>query len=72
VIEQFPAGGIAGRIHDAVDRAFLDGLQVGSLVCAGIALSAAAVVAILLPSRARQSKVAAEGIGLPEPGEVAA
>ncbi|MGA8545093.1 MAG: DHA2 family efflux MFS transporter permease subunit [Mycobacterium sp.] len=71
VIEQSPAGRIA-PIQDAVNRAFLDGLQVGSLVCAGIALTAALVVAILLPARARQSTVAAVEIELPEPGKVTA
>jgi EmrB/QacA subfamily drug resistance transporter len=59
VIEQFGGGGIAGPIRDAVDRAFLDGLRVGSLVCAGIALSAAAVVAVLLPSRAENTAASA-------------
>ncbi|GFG63089.1 MFS transporter [Mycobacterium kubicae] len=39
-------------VRDAVQRAFLDGLQVGSLVCAGIALGAAVVVGWLLPARA--------------------
>ncbi|MEE6135098.1 MFS transporter [Mycobacterium sp. 050128] len=50
VIEQLPAEH-AGPVRDAVNRAFLDGLQVGSLVCAGIALAAAIVVAGLLPAR---------------------
>jgi EmrB/QacA subfamily drug resistance transporter len=50
VIERLPAGQSAA-VHDAVNRAFLDGLQVGTLVCAGIALGAAMVVAWLLPSR---------------------
>ena len=54
VIGQLPAGRIAGVRH-AVNHAFLAGLQVGSLVCAGIALGAAVVVAGLLPQRARQS-----------------
>jgi EmrB/QacA subfamily drug resistance transporter len=71
VIEQSPAGRIAG-VREAVNHAFLDGLRVGSLVCAGIALSAAIVVTVLLPARARQSTVAAEEIELPEPGEAAA
>ena len=53
VIGQLPAG--IGGVRDAVDNAFLDGLQVGSLVCAAIALGAAVVVAVLLPARARQS-----------------
>ncbi|GLE50422.1 DHA2 family efflux MFS transporter permease subunit [Mycobacterium montefiorense] len=50
VIEQLPAQH-AGPVRDAVNHAFLDGLQVGSLVCAGIALTAAIVVAGLLPAR---------------------
>ncbi|BBY22529.1 MFS transporter [Mycobacterium stomatepiae] len=50
VIEQLPAEH-AGPVRDAVNRAFLDGLQVGSLVCAGIALTAAIAVAGLLPAR---------------------
>jgi EmrB/QacA subfamily drug resistance transporter len=54
VIGQLPAGRITDVRH-AVNHAFLDGLQVGSLVCAGIALGAAVVVAGLLPQRARQS-----------------
>ena len=49
-----PAGQSA-VVHDAVNRAFLDGLQVGTLVCAGIALGAAIVVAWLLPARARHA-----------------
>ena len=54
VIEQSPVGRIVG-VRDAVNHAFLDGLQVGSLVCAGIALVAAGVVAVLLPARAAQT-----------------
>ena len=54
VIEQLPAGRIIG-VRDAVNHAFLDGLQIGSLVCAGIALGAAVVVAVMLPARARQT-----------------
>jgi EmrB/QacA subfamily drug resistance transporter len=54
VIGELPAGRIA-QVHDAVERAFLDGLAVGSLVCASIALGAAVIVAALLPARARQS-----------------
>jgi EmrB/QacA subfamily drug resistance transporter len=53
LIGQLPAGRIT-EVHDAVNRAFLDGLQVGSMVCAGIALGAAVIVAVLLPARARQ------------------
>jgi len=54
VIEQLPAQQ-ATFVRGAVDRAFLDGLQVSSLVCAGIALGAAIIVCWLLPARARQS-----------------
>ncbi len=54
VIGQMPAGPAAG-VRAAVDRAFLDGLQVGSLVCAGIALAAAIVVLWLLPPRREQA-----------------
>jgi hypothetical protein len=50
VIGQLPAPQ-AGNVRAAVDHAFLAGLQVGSLVCAGIALAAATVVAWLLPAR---------------------
>jgi EmrB/QacA subfamily drug resistance transporter len=42
-------------VRVAVDTAFLDGMQVGSLVSAAIALAAAGVVAGLLPARARHS-----------------
>jgi EmrB/QacA subfamily drug resistance transporter len=49
VIEQLPAQQ-ATYVRGAVDHAFLDGLQVSSLVCAGIALGAAIVVGWLLPS----------------------
>jgi EmrB/QacA subfamily drug resistance transporter len=45
-------------VRAAVNTAFLDGMQVGSLVSAGIALGAAIIVAWLLPARAR--KVAAD------------
>jgi EmrB/QacA subfamily drug resistance transporter len=51
VIGHLPAGPLAD-LRGAVDHAFLDGLRVGSLVCAGIALGAAVVVAWLLPARA--------------------
>ena len=49
VIEQLPAQRATG-VRDAVNHAFLDGLQVSTLVCAGIALGAAIVVGWLLPS----------------------
>ncbi|BBX72608.1 MFS transporter [Mycobacterium shinjukuense] len=54
VIKQLPTG-LAATVRSTVTAAFLDGLQVGSLVCAGLALGAAAVVAVLLPPRARQT-----------------
>jgi hypothetical protein len=41
-------------VRAAVNNAFLDGMQVGSLVCAGIAVGAAVVVAWMLPARAEQ------------------
>lgn len=50
VIQQLPAPQ-AGAVRGAVNRAFLDGMQVSSLVCAGIALGAAIIVAWFLPSR---------------------
>ncbi len=61
VIGQLPAVQAAG-VRDAVNHAFLGGMQIGSLVCAAIALTAAVVVAVLLPARGRRS--AAE---IPEP-----
>ncbi|OBA91683.1 transporter [Mycobacteriaceae bacterium 1482268.1] len=54
VISQLPQPAVPD-VRAAVDTAFLDGLQVGSLVCAGIALGAALVVAWLLPARPQQS-----------------
>jgi EmrB/QacA subfamily drug resistance transporter len=54
VIGQLPVGRVAGA-RDVVNQAFLDGLQIGSLVCAGIALGAALIVAVLLPARTLQS-----------------
>ena len=53
VIGQLPAAQAAG-VRDAVNHAFLGGMQIGSLVCAAIALAAAVVVAVLLPARARR------------------
>jgi EmrB/QacA subfamily drug resistance transporter len=50
VVGQLPAEQ-ASRVRAAVNHAFLDGLQVSALVCAGIALAAAVAVARLLPSR---------------------
>jgi hypothetical protein len=45
-------------------------MQVGSLVCAAIALAAAVVVAVLLPARARRS--ATEFTEHAEPAQAAA
>lgn len=50
VVGQLPAQR-AGYVRDAVNHAFLDGLQVSALVCASIALAAAVVVGWLLPAR---------------------
>jgi EmrB/QacA subfamily drug resistance transporter len=54
VIGQLPKPLVAD-VRAAVNAAFLDGMQIGSLVCAGIALAAAIVVAWMLPARARQT-----------------
>ncbi len=59
VVAQLPAGQ-APTIRAAVDHAFLDGMRVGSLVCAGIALMAAILVAVLLPARAHTSTSTAQ------------
>jgi hypothetical protein len=67
VIGQLSAGPRAD-VRAAVDHAFLDGLQVGSLVCAGIALGAAVVVTWLLPARTRQPAPAPTA--QPEPSPV--
>ena len=53
VITQLPQG-VIPDVRAAVNAAFLDGLQIGSLVSAGIALGAAIIVAWLLPARAKQ------------------
>src|SRR6185312_12502292 len=50
VVAQLPTAQAAG-VRAAVDHAFLSGMRVGSLVCAAIALSAAILVAALLPAR---------------------
>jgi hypothetical protein len=50
VIRQLPAQQ-APAVRAAVNHAFLDGLRISTLVCAGIAVSAAVVVARLLPGR---------------------
>ena len=54
VVEHMPTGQIAD-VRFAVNHAFLDGLQVGSLVCAAIAVAAAVIVVALLPARAQHS-----------------
>src|SRR5262249_9928739 len=54
VIAALPQG-VVPDVRAAVNTAFLDGLQIGSLVSAGIALTAAVVVAWLLPARARHA-----------------
>jgi len=60
VISQLPPP-VIPDVRAAVNTAFLDGLQIGSLVSAGIAAAAAVVVAVLLPARAKQPvPVAAE------------
>jgi EmrB/QacA subfamily drug resistance transporter len=53
VIGQLPPP-VVPDVRAAVDTAFLDGLQIGSLVSAGIAAAAAVIVAFLLPARAQQ------------------
>ncbi len=50
VIRQLPPQR-AGYVRDTVNHAFLQGLQVSTLVCAGIALGAAIAVGWLLPPR---------------------
>jgi EmrB/QacA subfamily drug resistance transporter len=50
VIEQLPPQR-ASAVQETVNHAFLHGLQVSTLVCAGIALGAAIAVAWLLPAR---------------------
>ncbi|MGX9787184.1 MFS transporter [Mycobacterium sp. MMS18-G62] len=54
VIGQLPQS-VVPDVRAAVNAAFLDGMQIGSLVCAGIALAAAIAVAIMLPARASQT-----------------
>jgi EmrB/QacA subfamily drug resistance transporter len=58
VVGQLPTN-LAAGVRDAVNTAFLDGLFIGSLVCAAIAFTAAVVVAALLPARERQLTTAA-------------
>jgi hypothetical protein len=62
----------APAIRNAVETAFLDGQWIGSLVAAGIALTAAVVVAGLLPARARQTVHTAIEIEESESDEVCA
>ncbi|HZA10263.1 MFS transporter [Mycobacterium sp.] len=64
VIGQLPSQSLTD-VRDAVNDAFLNGLQVGSLVCAGVAVGAAGAVAWLLPAHARESTTAAQD-ALPE------
>jgi EmrB/QacA subfamily drug resistance transporter len=71
VIGQLPQG-VVPDIRAAVDTAFLDGMQVGSLVSAGIAAAAAVVVAVVLPARAPQTAATAAQIELPEQEEICA
>src|SRR5262249_27995296 len=52
VIGQLPPG-VIPDVRAAVNSAFLDGLQIGSLVSAGIALGAAVVVAWRRPAGAQ-------------------
>jgi EmrB/QacA subfamily drug resistance transporter len=60
VIGQLPPP-VIPDVRAAVNTAFLDGMQIGSLVSAGIATAAAVIVAFLLPARAQQPvPVAAE------------
>jgi hypothetical protein len=54
VLEVVPVGRVPG-VRETVNNAFLDGLQIGSLVCGAIALGAALIITALLPARARQS-----------------
>jgi hypothetical protein len=62
VITKMPPGQ-TGAVRDAINSAFHDGLHVGTLACAGIALAAAIVVAWLLPAR----DAAQEPTKTPEP-----
>jgi EmrB/QacA subfamily drug resistance transporter len=71
VIAQLPPV-LVPDVRQAVESAFLDGMRVGSLVSAGIAVAAAVVVAFLLPARARQTAPAATEIEPNEQEEVCA
>jgi EmrB/QacA subfamily drug resistance transporter len=68
VVSQLPQG-VIPDVRAAVNTAFLDGLQIDSLVSAGIAVAAAVVVAFLLPARARHT---AQAVETPEPEAVSA
>jgi EmrB/QacA subfamily drug resistance transporter len=70
VVGQLPQG-VMPDIRAAVNDAFLDGMQVGSLVSAAIALAAAVIVAWMLPAKARQS-ASAPAAEQTEPEAVAA
>lgn len=62
IISQLPAARVT-EAREAVETAFLDGLWVGSIVCAGIAAAAALVVALLLPPRERSAEeVVSDGV----------
>ena len=62
VIGQLPPP-VVPDVRAAVNAAFLDGMQIGSLVSAGIAAAAAAIVAFMLPATAKQPEpVAAEQV----------
>ena len=66
VIGQLPAAQTA-NVRSAVDHAFLGGMQIGSLVCAAIALAAAVVVAVVLPARTHRSASEFTEQAQPEP-----
>ncbi len=65
VIGQLPPP-VVPDVRAAVNAAFLDGMQIGSLVSAGIAAAAAVVVAVLLPARAKQPVAVTAGQAEPE------
>jgi hypothetical protein len=64
VIAELPAVRVPS-VHAAVESAFLDGLWLGSMVSAAIALTAAVVVAVLLPAREHRVDVDAAEAGEP-------
>jgi EmrB/QacA subfamily drug resistance transporter len=67
VLELTPVGRVAGA-REAVNNAFLHGLQIGSLACAATALGAALIVAVLLPARAGESASATAEPALSDEG----